>query len=238
MPFMPVSSCRAVLRLGCVLGALHLAACAAMVPPPSSTPVAEPTAVRVETVHRVLFDLGADQPNVAELECLDVFLASLSQDSAPEFRVVGRAGSSNADTSTPDLPTRRTDAVARLIRERSGPGASVSTATLRDEAQFGAAPVEQVDALGRSVEIVATTYSVRLPECPDWTRSPAFDPRNLPSSNLGCANAVNLGLMIADPADLAQGHPLGPADGIREAEAVVRYRTDKVNELKAGMTDE
>jgi pilus biogenesis lipoprotein CpaD len=238
MPLMPLSSCRAVLLLGCVLGALYLAACAATVPPPSSTPVAEPTAARVEAVHRVLFDLDADQPSGAELERLDVFLASFSQDPTPEFRVIGRAGSRAADTSTPDLPMRRADAVARHIRERSGHGASVSTATLGGEAQFGAAPDEQVGAPGRSVEIVATTYSVRLPECPDWTRSPAFDPRNLPLSNLGCANAVNLGLMIADPADLAQGRPLGPADGIREAEAVVRYRTDKVKELKAGMTEE
>ena len=93
MPLMPISSCRTVLLLGCVLSALHLAACAAMVPPPSSTPVAEPTAVRVETVHRVLFDLDADQPSVAELERLAVFLASFSQDPAPEFRVIGTAGS-------------------------------------------------------------------------------------------------------------------------------------------------
>ena len=60
----------------------------------------------------------------------------------------------------------------------------------------------------------------------------------MPLSNLGCANAVNLGLMIAEPADLTRGRPLGTADGIREAEAVVRYRTDKVKELKAGMTEE
>jgi type IV pilus biogenesis protein CpaD/CtpE len=37
--------------------------------------------------------------------------------------------------------------------------------------------------------------------------------------------------MVADPADLAEGRPLGPADGVREAEAVVRYRTDKVRPL-------
>ncbi len=41
--------------------------------------------------------------------------------------------------------------------------------------------------------------------------------------------------MIADPSDLAQGRTLGPADGTREAEAVVRYRTDKVKALQQGI---
>jgi pilus assembly protein CpaD len=50
-------------------------------------------------------------------------------------------------------------------------------------------------------------------------------------SNLGCANAVNLGLMVADPADLVTGAPTAPADATREAEAIVRYRTDKVRQL-------
>ena len=52
-------------------------------------------------------------------------------------------------------------------------------------------------------------------------------------SNLGCANAVNLGLMVADPNDLAMGTPTAPADAAREAEAIVRYRTDKVKALDA-----
>ena len=38
--------------------------------------------------------------------------------------------------------------------------------------------------------------------------------------------------MVADPADLATRRPLGPADGTQAAEAVVRYRTNKVEQLK------
>ena len=72
-----------------------------------------------------------------------------------------------------------------------------------------------------------------LPGCPDWTRDPGYDPLNLPLSNLGCANAVNLGLMVADPGDLATTLPTSPADGTREAEAIARYRTDKVKQLEA-----
>ena len=75
--------------------------------------------------------------------------------------------------------------------------------------------------------------SVALPGCPDWSRDPGYDPRNEPLSNLGCANAFNLGLMVADPRDLSTGTPTAPADATREAEAVIRYRTDKVKQLDA-----
>ena len=43
--------------------------------------------------------------------------------------------------------------------------------------------------------------------------------------------------MVADPADLQRGRPLGPADATREAEAIVRYRTDKVKELQDGLIE-
>jgi pilus assembly protein CpaD len=236
MPLTSIGCCRVNLLLAWML--TQLAACAAMVPPPPSTPVAEPTAARVETDHRVLFDSDADEPSAIELERLDVFLAGLPPDAVPDFRVIGGSGWHSTGSFNPDLHARRADVLARHIRQRAAPAASVSIAVPTHQALVVPGFDEPFGALARSVEIVATTYSVRLPECPDWTRSPSFDPRNLPLSNLGCANAVNIGLMVADPADLAEGRQLGTADGIREAEAVVRYRTDKVKELKAGMTKE
>ena len=85
------------------------------------------------------------------------------------------------------------------------------------------APVEVV------VEVVS--HLVQVPGCPDWSRDASFDPRNLPLSNLGCATATDLGLMLADPADLAPGTRTGPADGVAAAEAVSRYRAGKVTPL-------
>ena len=38
-----------------------------------------------------------------------------------------------------------------------------------------------------------------------------------PIGQLGCANAVNLGLMVANPADLATGRPLAQLDARRGA---------------------
>lgn len=76
------------------------------------------------------------------------------------------------------------------------------------------------------VEIGRTT--VELPPCPNWSERPYSEFTNQPSSNFGCATAVNLGLMVASPADLARGLPLAPADGEPAANAVTRYLTDKV----------
>ena len=40
---------------------------------------------------------------------------------------------------------------------------------------------------------------------------------------------------LEQPADLGVGRALGPADSTREAEAIVRYRTDKVKGLQDGL---
>jgi type IV pilus biogenesis protein CpaD/CtpE len=69
---------------------------------------------------------------------------------------------------------------------------------------------------------------VILPPCPNWSQYPASDFTNVKSSNYGCANATNLGLMVANPADLAAGRPLGRADATPAVSGVTRYLTDKV----------
>ena len=61
----------------------------------------------------------------------------------------------------------------------------------------------------RQLEVLVSATSVALPGCPNWSGDPGYDPRNEPLSNLGCANAFNLGLMVADPQDLSTGN----ADG-------------------------
>jgi pilus assembly protein CpaD len=71
-------------------------------------------------------------------------------------------------------------------------------------------------------------YTVTLPPCPNWSESPNAEYTNAPSSNWGCAAAVNLGLMVADPADLVSGRPLAPADARPAVDAVQRYFSDRV----------
>ncbi|HZL60582.1 MAG TPA: CpaD family pilus assembly lipoprotein [Stellaceae bacterium] len=62
------------------------------------------------------------------------------------------------------------------------------------------------------------------PICPVWHSLGTYDPDNKPMSNLGCANATNLYLMVADPRDLVSGRPLGPADAQPGMLAVDAYR--------------
>jgi pilus assembly protein CpaD len=74
-------------------------------------------------------------------------------------------------------------------------------------------------------------YAVMLPPCPNWSMPRANDFTNAPPSNFGCATAVNLGLMVASPADLVAGRQLAPVDGKPAAAAVERYLDDKVTPL-------
>jgi len=71
-------------------------------------------------------------------------------------------------------------------------------------------------------------YMVSLPSCPNWSKQPSLDFTNANSSNFGCATASNLGMMVAYPADLAEGRPVGYADAIPAAAAVQRYQAEKI----------
>lgn len=82
--------------------------------------------------------------------------------------------------------------------------------------------------------VAVERYAVTFPDCPDWHRAPPFT--NGVWSNYGCANAVNLGQMIADPRDLVTGRELGPADGTIAAAAVARYRKGEAKELEKEAT--
>lgn len=71
-------------------------------------------------------------------------------------------------------------------------------------------------------------YLVSLPPCPNWSSPAPLDFTNTHPSNMGCATAVNLGRMVWNPADIAEGRPVGMVDAIPAAAAVQRYQSDKV----------
>jgi pilus assembly protein CpaD len=76
-------------------------------------------------------------------------------------------------------------------------------------------------------------YAVTLPTCPNWSQSLASDFTNAYTSNYGCANTTNLGLMVASPADLVSGRSFAGADAQPAAAAVQRYLTDRVKQPPA-----
>ena len=76
-------------------------------------------------------------------------------------------------------------------------------------------------------------YTVTLPACPNWSEPPNAEYTNAHTSNWGCAAATNLGLMVANPADLVSGRTLAPADAGPAVTAVQRYFSDRVKQPPA-----
>jgi pilus assembly protein CpaD len=107
--------------------------------------------------------------------------------------------------------------------------AAISSRLLRWGIVADASPIAAVPP-NRAIVMVGR-YAVTLPACPNWSMPRANDFTNAPPSNFGCATAVNLGLMVASPADLTSGGPLAPAAGKPAAAAVDRYLSDKVQPL-------
>jgi pilus assembly protein CpaD len=92
---------------------------------------------------------------------------------------------------------------------------------LATSGSLGAAPANRA--------IIETgRYLATLPPCPDWSKPASVAFTNTVGSNFGCATAVNFARMVASPADLAEGRPVGPVDAIPAAAAVQRYLADKV----------
>jgi len=67
-------------------------------------------------------------------------------------------------------------------------------------------------------------YVVSTPGCPDLSTLMIGSYSNEQSSNLGCANQINLGLMVADPRDLVRGRNEGMARSEREIRTIAGYR--------------
>lgn len=215
----PPSALIALGRMLVPLALCGLAACTAPEPPPAAGLLPRPTAVPVSYRHSARFVGTETRLSDAEFMRLETFAGSLP----PGRPVVLQLEMGRGDGRLPGwerLALSRVETVERFLSRHVDAPLTVLTA-YRDDASLA------------EVEIRAESYEVVLPGCPDWSRDPAFDPRNLPLSNLGCANAVNLGLMVADPADLVRTRRLDAADGVREAEAIARYRSDKVKALEA-----
>ncbi len=83
-------------------------------------------------------------------------------------------------------------------------------------------------ALGDSDQISIAVYrAVVVP--PDCFVAQPF-PGMRADYKVGCTTNASLGLMVADPMDLAVGRQLGPPDGEVAATAIERYRTRKAEE--------
>lgn len=115
------------------------------------------------------------------------------------------------------LAARRSRAVATLL------------ASHRVQSEARSADEELLPA--DVVAVVIKRTAMALPECPNWSQPPNRSFDNQPMSNWSCATAVNFGMMLADPHDLARGRDSGPADGEAVARSIENYRKDRTKDI-------
>jgi pilus assembly protein CpaD len=72
--------------------------------------------------------------------------------------------------------------------------------------------------------VVVERYIAIPPDCPDWSHKPSPNFQNYDQRNFGCADAVNLAAMVADPKDLAMGAAMGPQVGDPVTKPIYEYR--------------
>ena len=72
------------------------------------------------------------------------------------------------------------------------------------------------------------SHVVTVPECRNWYYESSHDELNRTHPNFGCALQRNIGLIIANPADLVQPRVAQSRDAIRDNLVIQRYRAGEV----------
>jgi pilus biogenesis lipoprotein CpaD len=218
---------------------LGLSACAPADLGPNASlgwlPASSPKQLEVDPAeyrHSVYFDTDRADILGVEQDRLLTYLASVEPSAGDTIRLEGHADERASDLYNLELASRRAQAVAAFLRQHGYKDLTVTTSAYGESVPAAAGTGPEVWRQNRRVELVLERYLVTLPACPDWSRESGTDFANLPHSNFGCATQANLGLMVAKPEDLVRGRTLGPADGIHQAEGIVRYRTGKVIEIQ------
>ena len=186
--------------------AAALAGCATMGPdqPLDGVRTSEaPNAIEVSVTHRTLavhFDPGETSPRPKDVEALNVLLAT--HDIAPGDRVkIERGASVIADARSRTLS---------IALARQGVRPTIAAA--------GGVPEGEL-------RLVVEHATATVPGCPNWTKPPGDDFANTLHSDFGCATALDLAAMVADPRDLVEGRPLAPVVGDAAIWPMERYRT-------------
>lgn len=207
--------------LGAAIVPLFLAGCADPDQPRWNTyatwkqaePVPKPQLAQVPIHHSVAFGSAGIELSDTEREALSLFLQRNAI--APGARVtLSSALPSNGDAATLGA---RLNAVRGALAQLG-----YSAATLPPGSSAGSSlPPDSIVVTGRVLAVLP-------PDCPGYNQPLQFDLEHRPILSPGCANAVNLGLMVADPTDLQGTTPLAPADGAATVPSIQRYRQGEV----------
>jgi len=104
-------------------------------------------------------------------------------------------------------------------------------------ARWVSTSVEPAMAMGPDqVVVVRSDYRIGEYNCPNYNPSAIGNPNEASMPGFGCADAYNMGQMLARPRDAAVGRAPGPAEAWVNAEAIQRYREGRVRSISAVST--
>lgn len=187
---------------------------------------------RAEYRHSIYFPTDRSTIPPSERARLLSFLETVRPADRDGIRLEGHADERASELYNLELAADRNRSVEALLREVGLGNLAITTVAYGEAVPAVPSSGPAAWRLNRRVELVLERHLVTLPACPDWSRKSGTDFSNQAHSNFGCATQTNLGLMVAEPKDLVRGRTLAPADGIHQAEGIVRYHTGEVVELQ------
>lgn len=200
-----------------MLAAVSLAAC--------GNPVAEQAAadtrhdaVRADTMLAMSFSPSSGQLDAGQLNEVQTMVAAGRRAQRDEFVVV-------TDGSGGPMQQARAERVRQSL---SSAGARwVGTA------------LEPAMSMGPDqVVIVRSEYRIGMRNCPNYGGGGQWNPNESVMTGFGCADAYNMGQMLARPRDAAVGRDPGPADATINAVAVQRYREGRVRTVTTTLSNQ
>src|SRR3984893_14457322 len=172
--------------------------------------------VRADTMVAVNFAPGSSGLDAGQVNELRTLVAAGRRAQRDEFVVV-------SDGSGGPMQRLRAQRVSQSLSEAG--------------ARWVGTSVEPAMATGpNAVVIVRSEYLLGLNNCPTYNPATSANPNEAVMPGFGCADAYNLGQMLARPRDAAVGRPAGPADATVNAAAIARYREGKVRALDTSGT--
>jgi pilus assembly protein CpaD len=171
-------------------------------------PIAQPEVRRIDVQYVVPFAPKSLELSDVEREALAMFVRQNNLQAGSHVSVAAPTKS-----ATQAARSRNRLASVRNELQRLGISSTIVQAQSTDN-----------QSTGDEIVVFAQTVAVLPPDCPGYNAPITLDYEWRPATRLGCANAVNLGLMVANPGDLAQGRPISAADGEAMALGIQRYR--------------
>jgi pilus biogenesis lipoprotein CpaD len=199
-----------VVLLVVLVAAACLAACAQSPVVQQATVDARFDPVRADTMVAVNFAPGSSGLDAGQVNELRTMVAAGRRARRDEFVVV-------SDGSGGPVQRLRAQRVSQSLSEAG--------------ARWVGTSVEPAMATGPNAVVIVRSEYLLGQNCPTYSPATIANPNEALMPGYGCADAYNMGQMLARPRDAAVGRPLGPADATVNAAAIARYREGKVRAL-------